>query len=95
MKTVKAPNKAFTGISGGVNFTSGIAVVPDDTNTLWLEHHGYTVEKTEEAEAAAKEEAEVAAKAEADAKAQGEAEAAAKAEAEAKKEAKASKNEKK
>lgn len=73
MKTVKAPNKAFTGISGGINFVSGIAVVPDDTNTHWLEHHGYIVERTDakakaEADAKAKEEAEAAAETEVDVK---------------------------
>ncbi len=91
MKTVKAPNKSFAGISGGIHFVNGTALVPDDTNTHWLEHHGYIVEKTDkkaqeeaEADAKAQEEAEAAAKAEADAKAQEEAEAAAKAEADAK-----------
>lgn len=47
MATIKAPNKAYTGVSAGVPFVNGVGEADEPRILDWFREHGYTVEEPE------------------------------------------------
>lgn len=54
MAKVKAPNKQYTGLSATVMFVNGVGETDNEQLLQWFESKGYTVERIDEAEEAAK-----------------------------------------